>query len=217
MKEGSRTLKISADRLKLTPTAVTGRGKRLSLRELARARAITATAWYSVPRPPEPLPDALSIPNLLSSNAASVANVEVNLLTGEVKVLNIAFAPEVGAIINRRGLEAQCEGGITQSIGYTLMEDMQVNEGKVKTPNFTTYVVPTIRDAANSIILPVVKVHEPTGPFGAKGAGELSTISVPAAICNAIHDATRARPTVLPCTPERVLTMLEKIRSQSAA
>ena len=215
MKQASRVLKISPDRLNLTPTAVTGSGKRLSLSELARARTITATAWYSVPRPPDPLPDALSIPNPLWSYAASVANVQVNLLTGEVKILSITFAPEVGTIINRRGLEAQCEGGITQSIGFALMEDLQVKEGRVQTPNFTTYAVPTIQDVAKLVILPVANVHEPTGPYGAKGAGELSTIAVPAAICNAIHDATSVRPTVLPCTPERLRILLEKMENQS--
>lgn len=216
IKHASRKLKTSTHRLKLTPTAITGRGKRLSLRELAKARVISATAWYSVPRPPEPLPDSMSIPNILFCYAASAANVEVNLFTGEVKVLNVAFVPEVGTIINRRGLEAQCEGGITQSIGYALMEDMQVNEGKVKTPNFTTYVVPTSQDVANPVILPLTYVHEPTGPFGAKGAGELSTITVPAAICNAIHDATNARLTTIPATPERVLMMIGKTRKQLA-
>jgi CO/xanthine dehydrogenase Mo-binding subunit len=216
MKHAARKLKTSTNRLELMPTVIIGRGKRLSLRDLAQARTISATAWYSVPRPPEPLPGAMSIPNMLFSYAASAANVEVNLLTGEVKVLTVTFVPEVGTIINRRGLDAQCEGGITQSIGYALMEDMQVNEGKVKTPNFTTYVVPTIQDVAHAVILPVTGVHEPTGPFGAKGVGELSTIAVPAAICNAIYDATHARLTTIPATPERVLTMIEKASKQSA-
>jgi len=96
------------------------------------------------------------------------------------------------------------------------MEDMQVNEGKVNAPNFTTYVVPTSQDVANPVILPVINVHEPTGPFGAKGAGELSTITVPAAICNAIYNATGARLTTIPATPERVLMMIEKTREQIA-
>ena len=207
----ARTLRVHSNQLKLTSTAVIGRGKQLSLQRLGRTRTITGSGWYSVPRPSDPLPDTFSIPNVLFSYAASVANVEVNRLTGEVKVLNVAFAPEVGTIINRRGLVAQCEGGITQSVGYTLMEDLHVNEGKVRTPNFTTYVVPTIQDVGNCVILPVANVSEPTGPFGAKGAGELSTISVPAAICNAIHDATGVRPTILPCTPERILLMLENV------
>jgi CO/xanthine dehydrogenase Mo-binding subunit len=217
MKHAARKLKTTTNRLRLTPTAITGRGKRLTLRDLAQARTISATAWYSVPRPQEPLAGAMSIPNTLFSYAASAANVEVNLLTGEVKVLAVTFVPEVGAIINPRGLEAQCEGGIAQSIGYALMEDMQVDEGKVRTPNFTSYVVPTIQDVANPIILPVTDAYEPTGPFGAKGAGELSTITVPAAICNAIYDATHARLTTLPATPERVLTMIEKASKQSVA
>ena len=122
----------------------------------------------------------MSIPNVLFSFAACVVNVEVNTLTGQVKVLNLAFVPEVGTLINPQGLEAQIEGGMIQSIGYALMEDMQVDAGKVRTPNFTTYLVPTMEDTPKPVVVPVAGVYEPTGPFGAKGAGELSTIAVPA-------------------------------------
>ena len=209
LKEASRRLRTRADSLKLSSVAVVGRGKRLNLRDLARTRTLTATAWYSVPRPSNPLPGTMSIPNLLFSFAACVANVEVNTLTGQVKVLNLAFVPEVGTVINPQGLEAQIEGGMIQSIGYALMEDMQVDAGKVRTPNFTTYLVPTMEDTPKPVVVPVAGVHEPTGPFGAKGAGELSTIAVPAAICNAIHDAVGARVKAIPATPERVLIAIQ--------
>jgi CO/xanthine dehydrogenase Mo-binding subunit len=209
LKEASRKLRTRADSIKITPTAVVGRGKRLSLRELARTGTLTASAWYSVPRPPNPLPGTMSIPNVLFSFAACVANVEVNTITGQVKVLDLIFAPEVGTVINPNGLEAQIEGGMNQSIGYTLMEDMQVDSGKVRALNFTTYLVPTIEDTIRPIVVPVTGMHEPTGPFGAKGAGELSTIAVPAAICNAMYNAVGARVKELPATPERVLDAIQ--------
>jgi len=214
LKHASRKLKTKEHLLKLTSTAVRAREKELSLRDLARSRTLSASSWYSVPRPSEQLPGTMNLPNTLFSYAASVANVEVNDLTGEVKVLNIAFVPEVGTVINPKGLEAQCEGGITQSIGYALMEDMQVDDGKVKTPNFTTYVVPTAKDVPKPIIAPEANMYEPTGPFGAKGVGELSTIAVSAAICNAISDAVGVRVTTMPATPERVLTLIEAARQK---
>lgn len=209
LKEAARKLRARVDSLRISPKAVVGRGKRLSLRTLAQTRALTATAWYSVPRPPNPLAGSMSIPNVLFSFAACVANVEVNTLTGQVKLLNLAFVPEVGTVINPQGLEAQCEGGIAQSIGYALMEDMQVDAGKVRATNFTTYLVPTVEDTVQPTVVPVANLQEPTGPFGAKGAGELATIAVPAAICNAIHNAVGARVKELPATPERVLEAIQ--------
>lgn len=214
LKRASRKFKTRAEGLRLTPKAVVGHGERLSLRELARSHTVSASSWYSAPRPSEPLPGTMSIPYVLFSYAACVSNVEVNILTGEVKVLNIAFVPEVGTVVNPKGLEAQCEGGITQSIGYALMEDMQVDRGKVRTPNFTTYLVPTVEDVPKPVIVPVANMHEPTGPFGAKGAGELSTIAVPAAICNAIYDAIGARLTTIPATAERVLAAIGTVRQK---
>ena len=205
LNEASRRLRTKATSLKITPSTVTGSRKQLRLCDLARKRKLSVTASYSVPRPAKALPGTMSIPNVLFSFAACVATVEVNSLTGQVKLLNLDFVPEVGRVINPQGLEAQMEGGMAQSIGFTLMEDMQVEAGKVKAPNFTTYLVPTIEDTARPRVIPVTNVQEPTGPFGAKGAGELATIAVPAAICNAIHNAVGVRLKELPATPEKVL------------
>jgi len=212
LNRASRKLKMKPTALKLTSTAVVGGRKRVSLRDLAQSNPLSAVASYSVLRPPSLLSGTMGLPVTLFSYGACAANVEVNEFTGQVKVLNVTFVPEVGAVINPKGLEAQCEGGITQSIGFALMEEMEVTEGKVKAPNFTTYLVPTVDDAIKPIVVPVPNVFEPTGPLGAKGGGELSTIAVPAAICNAIHDAVGARIMTIPATPERVLKAIEMTR-----
>jgi len=80
-----------------------------------------------------------------------------------------------------------------------------VDAGRVRAPNFTTYLVPTVEDTIRPTIAPFMRTREPSGPFGAKGAGELSTVAIPAAICNAIHNAVGGRVKELPATPERVL------------
>src|SRR5208282_203364 len=147
LNRASRKLMMKPTALRLTSTAVVGGGKHVSLRDLARSKHLSVVASYSVLRPPSLLPGTMGLPVALFSYGACVANVEVNGFTGQVKVLNVTFVPEVGAVINPKGLEAQCEGGITQSIGFALMEDMEVTEGKVKAPNFTTYLVPTVDDA----------------------------------------------------------------------
>jgi len=206
--QASRKMREKPETLKLTANAVCGRGdKRIALSRLVEKRAISASAWYSPPIPDKRVPGTAGLPNVLFSYTACAAQVEVNRLTGQVKVLDVAFVPEVGRVVNPTGLEAQCEGGIAQSIGFVFMEDLIVEAGIVKTPNFTTYLVPTLADVPRPFIKPV-NTHEPTGPFGAKGAGELPTIAVPAAICNAIHDAVGARLKILPATPERILTAI---------
>jgi CO/xanthine dehydrogenase Mo-binding subunit len=208
LNKAAKKLKVEPERLKLTSDSVSdGQGKRVKLAKLAKEKPISATAWYSPPTPSKALPGTVGIPDVLFSYAACVAQVEVNSLTGEVEVLDLAFVPEVGTVVNPKGLEAQCEGGVAQSVGYALMEDMLVEEGRVKSPNFTTYLVPTIEDVPRPLIIPV-DAREPTGPFGAKGAGELPTIAIPAAICNAIHDAVGARLKTIPATPERVLAAI---------
>jgi CO/xanthine dehydrogenase Mo-binding subunit len=212
LNHASRKLKMNTKALRLTSAAVVGPGRRVSLRALAQSSSLSVIASYSVLRPPGLLPGTMGLPVTLFSYGACVANVEVNELTGQVRVLNVTFVPEVGQVINPKGLEAQCEGGITQSIGFALMEDMEVAEGKVKAPNFTTYLVPTVEDVTKPNVFPVPHVAEPTGPLGAKGGGELSTIAVPAAICNAIHDAVGARIMTIPATPERVLEAIEMAR-----
>ena len=206
-------LKVRADLLELTSDTVSDRrGKRIKLAKLVKDKPITATAWYSPPTPTNTLPGTFGIPDVLFSYAACVAEVEVNSLTGEVNVLDLAFVPEVGTVVNPKGLEAQCEGGMAQSVGYALMEDMIVEDGIVKSPNFTTYLVPTVEDVPRPLIKPV-NTAEPTGPFGAKGLGELPTVAIPAAICNAIHDAVGARLKTIPATPERVLAGILECRA----
>jgi CO/xanthine dehydrogenase Mo-binding subunit len=213
----TKQLRVKPLLMKLTANAVVApHGKKIALAKLVKEKAISASAWYSPPRPPNALLGTAGIPNVLFSYAASVAHVEVNQLTGQVRVLGVVFLPEVGTVINPLGLEAQCEGGVTQSVGYALLEDLLVEQGKVRTPNFTTYLVPTLADVPRPIIMPV-NAHEPTGPFGAKGAGELPTIAVPAAICNAIHDATGARVKTIPAIPERVLAAIAEVNMDTAA
>lgn len=215
LSQAAKKLRTKPEQLRLTSNAVTHRGgKRIKLAQLASKKPISASAWYSPPRPDRTLPGTVGIPDVLFSYAGCVAQVEVNSLTGEVKVLDLAFVPEVGTVVNPKGLEAQCEGGVAQSIGYALMEDLLVEDGKVKTPNFTTYLVPTMSDVPRPLILPV-NAQEPTGPFGAKGAGELPTIAIPAAICNAIHDAVGARLETIPATPERVLMAIAEARNSA--
>ncbi len=140
--------------------------------------------------------------------ASGIALVEVNTLTGATKVLKFLLATDCGKIINPQSYSGQHEGAILQGIGFALMEDTLIENGNVLTNNFTTYIIPTIADMPDIQIEPV-ETYEKIGPFGAKGLGEIGIVAVPAAIANAIYDATGARIYSLPATPERVYKALQ--------
>ena len=143
-----------------------------------------------------------------------VAEVEVDLDTGVVKVLGISAAHDVGRVINRLGIEGQVEGGIAQGIGYALMEELKVDGGRVLNPTFSDYKLVTTQDLPE-LKIAFIETHDPAGPFGAKGIAESPLIPVAAAIANAVHNATGVRMTELPLTPERVLRKLKQARSEN--
>ncbi len=136
-----------------------------------------------------------------------VAEVEVDTVTGEVQVLGMWAAHDVGRAINPRGVEGQIEGGIVQGLGQALMEDYKIENGHTTTHGFAKYILPTSLDVPqiNSII---VEDPDPLSPLGAKGIGEPSLIPTAPAIMNAIYDAIGVRITSLPATPEKILAGL---------
>ncbi|GAB4255696.1 MAG: xanthine dehydrogenase family protein molybdopterin-binding subunit [Deferrisomatales bacterium] len=133
--------------------------------------------------------------------ACHVAEVEVDPDTGQVTVTRYVAAHDVGRAINPLATEGQAQGGVAQGLGWTLMEDMVVRDGRILNPDFVDYVIPTALDvpAVDPIL---IEPDEPNGPYGAKGIGEPALNPVMAAITNAIFDATGVRVTSLPVCPE---------------
>ena len=140
-----------------------------------------------------------------------VAEVEVDTVTGEVQVLGIWAAHDVGRAINPRGVEGQIEGGVVQGLGQALMEDYKLENGHTTTHGFAKYILPTSLDVPqiNSII---VEDPDPLSPLGAKGIGEPALVPTAPAIMNAIYDAIGVRITSLPATPEKILAGLAEKR-----
>ena len=135
--------------------------------------------------------------------------IEVDRETGQVKVLQYAAASDCGTVINPVGAEGQVEGAVAQGLGYALIEGLRFDEGRPVNPNFSDYRIPSMRD------MPPLKhafadSYEPTGPFGAKGLGELGMDPTAAVISNAIFDAVGVRIKTLPITPEKVLKGLKE-------
>jgi len=135
------------------------------------------------------------------------AQVEVDRETGQVKVLQYVIASDCGTVIYPIGAEGQVEGGFAQGIGYALIEGLQFDEGRPVNPNFSDYRIPSMRDLP-PLTHAFADSYEPTGPFGAKGLGELNMDPTAAVISNAIFDAVGVRIKTLPITPEKVLKAL---------
>ena len=136
--------------------------------------------------------------------ATQVAEVEVELDTGIVRVLAVSAAHDVGRVLNALGIEGQIEGGVVMGLGYALTEEVKVREGRILNPSFRDYHILTAPEVP-AIRMRFVETQDPTGPFGAKGVGEAPSICVAASIANAVYDATGVRFRELPLTPERVL------------
>jgi len=126
------------------------------------------------------------------SYGVQAAEVEVNKITGEVKVLKVISANDVGMAVNPLGLQGQVEGGVMMGLGHCLTEEFIVEEGQVITDQLARYRIPGIMltPEITSII-----VEHPTaeGPYGAKGVGEISSIPTTPAVTNAIYNAVGVR------------------------
>lgn len=146
--------------------------------------------------------------------ATQIAEVDVDDETGEVEVIRIVAAHDCGTAINPMLVEGQVEGGISMGIGFALQEEILFDAaGRQINPNLTNYIMPTSLDMPE-IEVDIVDSYDPTGPFGAKGVGEPTSVPTTAAILNAIRNAVGVRITSLPATPEKVLTAIKAKHAQ---
>ena len=141
--------------------------------------------------------------------ATQVAEVEVDLETGVVKVLRMTAAHDIGKTINPMGAEGQVQGGVVMGLGYALTEELQVVEGRVLNPSFREYKLVTSPEVPE-IDITFIETNDPEGPYGAKGIGEAPAICTAAAVANAVRHATGGAFTALPLTPERVYMELKR-------
>ena len=140
---------------------------------------------------------------------AQVVELEVDPETGQIKLLDVVTAHDVGTIINPLGHQGQIEGGLLQGVGFGLIEELRVEDGQVSTLNLGDYKLPNIRDIPP---LTTVFVQEDLGPapFHGKAIGESSITPTGAAIANAVYDAVGVRFHDLPITSEKVYRALQQ-------
>jgi CO/xanthine dehydrogenase Mo-binding subunit len=140
--------------------------------------------------------------------AAQLARLELDADTGEVTLLDFVVVQDVGKAINPLGVEGQMQGGAVQSLGMALTEGLIFDDsGRLTNPSLLDYRKLTAADLPNLETI-ILEVPAPAGPFGARGVGEPPIIPAPAAIANAIQNATGARLTELPMSPERIALAL---------
>ena len=142
------------------------------------------------------------------SHAVEVA---VDEDTGVIDIRKLAACYDVGRAINSLSVEGQIEGGAIYALGYGLSEEVVIREGKIQTPSFSEYLIPTSLDAPEVRTI-VLESGDGVGPFGAKGVGEPSVNSVAPAIANAVYDAVGVRIRDLPITSEKVFHALKEKR-----
>jgi len=136
--------------------------------------------------------------------AAQLARIEVDPDTGQTTLHDFVVVQDAGHAINPLGVEGQMQGGAVQSLGIALTEALMYDDsGRLTNPSLLDYRKLTAADLPDIETI-IVEVPSPSGPFGARGVGEPPIVPAPAALANAVHDATGVRLTEVPLTPERI-------------
>jgi xanthine dehydrogenase molybdenum-binding subunit len=175
---------------------------------IGESKAVVAEVFWD---PPTQMLNAEMKGNYSCTYAFGTTGVEVDVdkQTGEVKILNLVSAHDVGRAINPKLVKGQIYGAVYIGVGYGLTERVQLVEGRVVNPNFRDYKILTANDVV-PVEAVIVEDPDPAGPFGAKGIGEPGLVPTAPAIANAVYDAVGVRITDLPITPEKVLKALRE-------
>jgi len=215
LEEAASMLGCSTGEIVFDEGIVTAGDKTIKLLEVvkscfAKRLPLSAEGWYITPSTSWDDSTGQGDAYVVYAWASNLAKVKVDKETGEVNLLKVWAAHDIGKAINPALAEGQIEGGTLQGIGYALMEDMTATaNGAIRNPEFSTYIIPTASDQPE--IIPIIVEHPfPGGPFGAKGFGEQPLMGVAPAIANAVYDAVRVRIKDLPITPEKVWQELRK-------
>jgi CO/xanthine dehydrogenase Mo-binding subunit len=149
-------------------------------------------------------------PNITYGYVAEAVEVVVDTETGHLHLERVVCANDVGKALNPNLIEGQIEGAVIQAFGYAVMENLQVVEGKIRNPYFSTYLIPGILDIPDRVESVIMEIPDPQGPWGARGMAEMPFMPLAPAITAALHDATGVWFDVLPLTPERVLARINR-------
>lgn len=177
----------------------------------AEERPVVLDHTYLPPKTTAPDPETGQCdPNVAYAYITNAAEVAVDMETGHVSVERIVCAIDVGKAINPQQVEGQIQGGLVQSVGYSVLENFVERDGLVLTPDLATYLVPTSLDVPPRMDLVVLEIPDPRGPWGARGLGEVMNMCLAPAISAAVRDATGVWFDDFPLTPEKVFMGLRR-------
>ena len=178
----------------------------------AEERPVKAEYVYRAPKTTPFAPETgESYPNFSYGYVSEVVELEVDTETGDIRLLKINCADDVGKAINPMQVVGQIEGALVQAAGYVVLENFIQTRGYVQTNMLSNYLIPTVLDIPDQIDSIVLEYAEPNGPFGARGMAEMPYLPLAPAIMHALYDATGVWFNEFPLTPERVLRGLGKI------
>src|SRR6266571_1181215 len=214
LRHAGKLLKTNSDRLSLKNGHIQGgKGSAISFEELMH-RVFLSSAGEIVGRgayqDTKSKKAALGSPTTFWEISWGGAEVEIDRDTGEIKLLKYVSLADVGQAIHPVLCEGQDEGGVMNSIGHSLLEEMIYKDGQLLNPNLIDYRVPSFDDLPRDFETILVENHNGPGPFGSKGTGEGGLLPVAPAIGNAVYRATGVRFYDLPLTPERVWCALRQ-------
>ena len=149
--------------------------------------------------------DGHCYPNFAYGYVAQAFLVDVDTRSGEVRIRKAISVDDVGKAINPQLVVGQIEGALVQAAGYTLLEDWKKKDARVKTDRFSTYLIPTVMDIPDQAVCVVMEEADPSGPFGARGVGEMPYLPFAPGVVEAVYQATGVRFHHFPLTPENVL------------
>jgi CO/xanthine dehydrogenase Mo-binding subunit len=197
----------SASRLTfMTGNAIHGAARAASARWEAEDRPAVGEFTYLAPQttPFDPQ-TGYGVPNFAYGYVAEAVEVEVDVETGQLRILRAVCADDVGRAINPQLVEGQIEGGIAQAVGWATCENFITSDARILTPHLSTYLIPTAADIPERVDSIIVEHADPNGPWGVRGMGEMPFLPLAPALAAALHDATGVWYDELPLTPERVL------------
>lgn len=152
-----------------------------------------------------------SEPNFAYGYTAQAVEIEIDIETGVVRLLQVVAVNDVGRAVNPQLVQGQVEGGVVQAQGYALMEYLVSEAGRIKNPYFSTYLIPTVLDVPPEVKSVILEYPDPIGPWGARGMAEMPMLPLLPAIASAIHDATGVWLTSQPFTPDKVVQALRAV------
>lgn len=167
---------------------------------------LVVTTNFDFPTTPDPVDGG----HFLYTFGAVFAQVEIDILTGKVKMIDLDQAIAAGPVVSQMGYVGQIEGGGVMALGYALMEDAIIDKGYYVTKNLDSYLIPSIEDVPFSMQTTAIESLEKGDVYGPRGVGEIGTVAVAPAIAQAIHHAIGYWVNRLPISSEEILFAANK-------